>query len=225
MKAIVYNLTLQNDFADNPPHTVRRVVAGIIFRFPQCWFLRTFHPLNTRTFRWALVLVFFGQASTHDMLNAVGVAGGPCDLTPKPLEEVSPFLRVTVQRDYDNTRRVVACTSGYREATDAIAGMRAIAAQMKVPFFLVVFPDRVLVDTELQELMNIQELDASWQLHDYATQLEADRVLDMYDPLEGMSGMYREVDTHLSDLGNVTAGEFVGTALTEELSKIPSTQP
>jgi hypothetical protein len=79
-RAVVYNLTLQNDFADNLPETNRRVVAGIIFRFPQNWFLRAFHPLNTRTFRWALVLVFFGQASTHDMLNAVSVAGGPCDL-------------------------------------------------------------------------------------------------------------------------------------------------
>lgn len=217
MKAIVYNLTLQNDFADNPPRTERRVVAGIIFRFPRSWFLRTFHPLNTRTFRWALVLVFFGQASTHEMLNAVSVAGGPCDLIARPLTKVSPFLRVTVERDYENARRVVACSDGYREATNAIAGMRSIAAQMKVPFLLVVFPDRVLADTQLRELMGMQAPDASSQLHAYATQLEADRVIDVYDQLAARTGMYRPVDTHLSDLGNVVAGEYVGNALAEAL--------
>jgi hypothetical protein len=36
--------------------------------------------------------------------------------------------------------------------------------------------------------------------------------------------MYRQVDTHLSDLGNVVAGEFVGNALVEELAKIRSAQ-
>jgi hypothetical protein len=131
-------------------------------------------------------------------------------------------LRDTVERDYDNVRRVIASSVGYTEATHAIAGMRALAAEMNVPFILVVFPDRVLVDTELQTLMDIQAPDASSQLHAYATQLQADRVLDMYGQLRGKSGMYRQVDTHLSDVGNVIAGEFVGSALVEELSKIPS---
>lgn len=218
-QAIVYNLTLQNDFADNLPETDRRVVAGIIFRFPHNWFVRTFHPLNTRTFRWALVITYFGKASTHDMLSAVSVAGGPCDLHPQPLTQVSPFLRDTVERDYDNVRRVIASSMGHAEAAHAIAGMRALAGEMNVPFILVVFPDRVLVDNELQALMDIGAPDASSQLHAYATQLQADRVLDMYGQLAGRSGMYRQVDTHLSDLGNVIAGEFVGNALIEELSK------
>jgi hypothetical protein len=43
-------------------------------------------------------------------------------------------------------------------------------------------------------------------------------VLDVYGQLAGKSGMYRDVDTHLSDPGNVVAGEFVGNALAEELS-------
>jgi hypothetical protein len=223
-QAIVYNLTLQNDFADNLPGTERRVVAGIIFRFPQSWFLRTFHPLNTRTFRWALVLTFFGKASTHDMLQAVSVAGGPCDMHPQPLTQVSPFLRDTVERDYDNVRRVASSSVGYVEATAAIARMREIASEMHVPFVLVVFPDRVLVDAELQALMDTEAPDASSQLHAYATQLAADRVLDMYGQLAGRSGMYRDVDTHLSDLGNVVAGEYVGTALVEELSRIRSAE-
>ncbi len=219
-QAIVYNLTLQNDFADDLPGTDRRVAAGIIFRFPQNWFVRAFHPLDTRTFRWLLVMVYFGRATTHDMLSAVRVAGGPCDLHPQPLTSVSPFLRDTVERDYDNVRRVVSGSVGYTETTHAIAGMRAIAADMGVPFILVVFPDRVLVDTELQALLDIQAPDASSQLHAYATQLEANRVLDIYGQLAGRSGMFRSVDTHLSDLGNVTAGEFVGNALAEYLAKV-----
>ena len=221
-QAIVYNLTLQNDFADNLPGTERRVVAGIIFRFPHSWFLRAFHPLNTRTFRWALVLAYFGKASTHDMLQAVSVGGGPCDMHPQPLTSVSPFLRDTVERDYDSVRRAVASSVGYTEATNAIAGMRAIASQMGVPFILVVFPDRVLVDHELQGLMDIEAPDASSQLHAYATQLGADRVLDVYGQLASRSGMYRDVDTHLSDLGNVVAGEFVGNALADDLARAGS---
>jgi len=143
---------------------------------------------------------------------------------PQPLTQVSPFLRDTVERDYDNVRRVIASAVGYSETTNAVAGMRAIAAEMDVPFIVVVFPDRVLVDTELQGLMDIQAPDASSQLDAYATQLQADRVLDMYGQLAGRSGMYRQVDTHLSDLGNVVAGEFVGNSLVEERAKIRSAQ-
>jgi hypothetical protein len=158
------------------------------------------------------------------MLQAVSVAGGPCDLRPQPLTSVSPFLRDTVERDYDNVRRAVSSSVGYTEATNAIAGMRAIAAEMQVPFVLVVFPDRVLVDTELQALLGIEAPDASSQLHAYASQLAADRVLDMYGQLAGKSGMYRDVDTHLSDLGNVVAGEFVGNELAGELARTSSAQ-
>jgi hypothetical protein len=218
VNAVVYNLTLQNDFSDNLPGTERRVVAGIIFRFPTNIFLRTFHPLNTRVFRWALVFVFFGKASTREVLNAVTVAGGPCDLTPDSLTVLSPFLRHTVERDFDHTRRMVTSPRGYEETTRAVEGMRAIAAELEVPFFLVVFPDRVLVDRELQALMGIQAPDASSQLHGFATQMGADRVLDMYGALAGRPGMYRTVDAHLSDMGNVIAGEYVGTAIAEYMS-------
>jgi hypothetical protein len=80
----------------------------------------------------------------------------------------------------------------------------------------------VLVDHELQGLMDIEAPDASSQLHAYATQLGADRVLDVYGQLAGRSGMYRDVDTHLSDLGNVVAGEFVGNALADDLARAGS---
>ena len=219
LNAIVYNLTLQNDFADNLPHTERRVVAGIIFRYPRNVFLKTFHPLNTRVFRWALVLVFFGRASTQDMLNAVSVRGGPCDLSTPAQTDLSPFVRASVRRDLETNRRVAECPEGYTEAGRAVAGMRAIATGLNIPFFLVVFPDRVLVDTELQTLLGQPDLAASEKSHSFATELGADRVLDMAAPLAGRSGMYRTVDTHLSDPGNIVAGEYVGSALAQYLAQ------
>ncbi|HEX6792189.1 MAG TPA: hypothetical protein VF247_12830 [Candidatus Krumholzibacteria bacterium] len=221
LNAIVYNLTLENDFADNLPGTERRVAAGIIFRFPHNWFLKHFHPLNTRLFRWALVVVYFGRASTQDMLNAVSVPGGPCDFTVKPVGEVSPFLRSTVQRDLDNATRVATTPGGYDEAKTAIDEMRTIAAEMKVPFFLVVFPDRVLADAELRARMNVGAPDASIKNHGVAVSaFHADRIFDVYELLDGRAGMYREVDTHLSDLGNVAAGEFVGSGLAAYLKQM-----
>jgi hypothetical protein len=223
--AIVYNLTLQNDFADNLPGTERRVVAGIVFRFPRNPLLRVFHPLNTRVFRWALVLVFFGKASTQDMLNAVSVPGGPCNTTPDSLTQVTPFLRSTVERDYDNIRRVTGTASGYDEATRAIEEMRAVASGLDVPFFLVIFPDRLLAEEELRALMGIQAPDASAQAHGFATSLVADRVLDVHGQLAGRPGMYRSVDTHLSDPGNVVAGEYVGTVLADYFAGMTVTPP
>lgn len=221
INAVVYNLTLQNDFADNLPGTERRVVAGIIFRFPRNIFLRTFHPLNTRVFRWALVLVYFGKARTQEMLNAVSVPGGPCNLDAQPLAEISPFLQSTVERDFDNTRRVASAINGYEEAARAVESMRDIAGELEIPFVLVIFPDRLLADEELRTLMGIEVPDASAQAHGFAAQLGGDRVFDLYGQLAGRPGMYRIVDTHLSDVGNVVAGEYVGTALADYLKSMP----
>ena len=216
LDAIVYNLFLENDFADNLPETERRVVAGIIFRFPRSAFLRTFHPLNTRAFRWALVLVFFARASTQDMLNAVAVGDGPCQLDAEPLRDVSPFLRATVEKGLVNSQRVAESPAGRRDGAAAMEEMRAIAASLQVPFILVVFPERASVDTELQQSMRIEaeRLEPSLASRAFATEaIPADQVIDVSTVLAGRPGMYRTADTHLSDLGNVTAGRYVGEAL------------
>ena len=217
--AIVYNLTLQNDFADNLPGTERRVVAGTLFRFPRNLFLRVFHPLNTRVFRWALV--FFGRVPTQEMPNAVSAPDGPCDLTPDSLTQVTPSLRSIVERDYDNMRRVTGTVSGYDEAARAIEEMRAVASGLDVPFFLVIVPDRLLAEEKLRTLMGIAVPDASVQAHGFASSFGADRVLDVYGQLAEKPGMYRSDDTHLSDLGNVVAGEYVGTALADYFTGMP----
>lgn len=214
--AIVYNLVLENDCADNLPRTERRVVAGIISRFPSSWFLRTFHPLNMRTFRWAMILTFFARASTKDMLNAVTVDTGPCDLSTTPLTEASPFVRATVLRSLESARRIAATPGARSEAFGAIGEMRAIAAELGVPFVVVVFPDRILVDIELQQAMSIaNDAIAPAAANRAAVRAEgwASLAIDAGTPLTGHSGMYRDADTHLSDLGNVVAGRYVGTAL------------
>lgn len=216
VQAVVYNMTLQNDFSDNLPRTERRVVAGIIFRFPKSWFIHTFHPLNTRTFRWALVMTYFGKASTHEMLQAVSVAGGPCDLTPKRLTDMSPFLRATVMRDLENTRRVASIQPvGYQEARGAIDEMAEISRGMGVPFYVMVFPERIWADRDLLALMSEESLQATKDNYYFATTRLFDGV-DLFHVLDSI-GMYRSVDTHLSDLGNVRAGEGVGEWLANSL--------
>ena len=222
--AIVFNLVLENDFADNLPRTERRVVAGIISRFPRSWFLRTFHPLNMRTFRWAMILTFFARASTHEMLNAVTVGEGPCDLTPDSLRSVSPFLRATVERGLDNARRIDAVPNARDEAIAAIRAMRDIAREMDVPFALVVFPDRALFDQQLWTTIPVTNDDLNLLLATYQRigldvggGIHTIRALDINEGL--MPGMYRDADTHLSDLGNVVAGEHVGTVLARALNK------
>ncbi len=213
--AVVYNLVLENDFADNLPRTERRVVAGIISRFPRSWFLRTFHPLNTRTFRWAMILTFFARASTKEMLNAVTVDQGPCDLTPDTLRVVSPFLRATVERGLANARRIDAVPHARDEAANAIHTMHAIANEMRVPFVLVVFPERAWVDAELQRALALDADDVAPMnaAHVFVRDaFAASPVVEMTDALTDR-GSYRDADTHLSDLGNVRAGEYVGAAL------------
>ncbi len=219
--AIVFNLVLENDFADNLPRTERRVVAGIISRFPRSWFLRTFHPLNMRTFRWAMILTFFARASTHEMLNAVTVDEGPCDLAPDSLRTVSPFLRATVERGLTNATRIAAVPNARDESVDAIREMKAIADDMRVPFVVVVFPDRILVDIELQRAMPIaiDGLAPAMAARSFVRDTFAnDEVIDVTEHLLG-PGVYRAADTHLSDLGNVVAGECVGRALAEAFGR------
>lgn len=220
--AVVYNLVLENDCADNLPRTERRVVAGIISRFPSSWFLRTFHPLNMRTFRWAMILTFFARASTQDMLNAVTVDDGPCDLSTAPLTEAPPFVRATVLRNLEGARRIAATPGARREAFGAIDAMRDIAAELGVPFMVVVFPDRILVDVELQQAMSISnDALAPAAANRAAVKDEgwASSTIDVGGQLTGHSGMYRNADTHLSDLGNVVAGRYVGEVLALRLPR------
>jgi hypothetical protein len=103
--ALVYNVFTENDFTDNLPGTERRVVGGINFRFPSSWFLRTFHPLNSSLFRYALVIWRLGTLSTEER-KLLLLAPGRCLFTEENPGEASPALRNLVQQRLAGSRRV-----------------------------------------------------------------------------------------------------------------------
>jgi hypothetical protein len=219
--AVVYGLFLENDFTDNLPATERRVVAGINFRFPSSRFLRAFHPLNSRTFRY---LLFVAQASRLDpgTREQVGRREGTCRVKGEKLAEVGDALRSTVERRLDANYSPQASRAATAEVSRALSGMEGVARRLGVPFVLVVFPDRILVDADLRRLLG-RDLAAEgydlerlrrWTLES----VQGPPVLDASEVLSGGSEYYRSADTHLSDLGNLVAGEWVGERLAQLLS-------
>jgi len=220
--AIVYNLFLENDFTDNLPETERRVVAGVVFRFPKSVFLRTFHPLNTRVFRWALYFTYVSRMSAGAK-EAASLAAGECDPDPETLESVTPFLENLIERRLEGSNRVASSDLAQAEALTSVSAMRDEARALGIPFFVVVFPDRVLVDPELQGHMGIDDsrLKAPKEIESRVRTTFFDiPVIEASNELTARVGMYRRSDTHLSDLGNQVAGQYVGQELAERLSAL-----
>lgn len=217
--AVVYNLFIENDFTDNLPGTERRVIAGISFRFPESWYLRTFHPFNTRLTRWTLfanALIRFERSA--DAPAPPGI--GPCDLVTEPIGEVSQFLRASVAKGLEAVARAYGSSRAMRETVHAINEMKQEADALGVPFVLVVFPDRVLADGELREGLDLDpaQLAPSRGLRAFLhEQLRGVTMFDATDLLKDGIGMYRVNDTHLSDAGNVRAGEWIGEKLLQFL--------
>ena len=84
------------------------------------------------------------------------------------------------------------------------------------------FPDRILVDPELQKLLRPEgpTIAAAETLRSFVRQSFADLpLIDTTPLLQGRAGLYRAVDTHLSDLGNVTAGRFVALRLADVIGR------
>jgi hypothetical protein len=217
--AVVYNLFLENDFSDNLPGTERRVVAGINFRFPASIFLRLFHPLNTHTFRYLLFAVTTrGATQAQGEMTARGE--GICHLWPDDLESVSPELRALVERRLEHNYAAQGGRLATGEVRHAIERMRAVARERDVPFAVVVFPDRILADDKLRALLPLDE--GNYELDRLqrwiAGELTRDSTLDLTTLLRANSGMYQAHDTHLSDMGNVIAGEYVAQHLPGLLS-------
>jgi hypothetical protein len=219
--AVVYNLFLENDFTDNLPGTERRVVAGINFRFPRSSFLRTFHPLNWRIFRFGVFLRRFGSLS-REAAQASRSKPGDCVLDPEPLPELTPWLRSLVERRLAATRRVTQSQAATGEITRAVSAMQSEAIRQNTPLVLLLFPERILVDPELQKLLRREgpTIASAETLRSFVRQTFADLpLIDTTPLLEGRAGLYRAVDTHLSDLGNVTAGRFVALRLADVLGR------
>ena len=214
--AIVYSVFLENDFTDNLPGTERRVVAGVNFRFPVSWFLRTFHPLNSRTFRY---LLFVARTSRldHGIREQVQRREGSCRIEGEKLTEVGDALRAMVERRLEANYSAKGSRPATTVMSQALVGLEERARQLGIPFVLVVFPDRILVDADLRRLLGRDLAAEGYDLQRLRRWIEAEvegpPVLDTTEVLSGGSEYYRSGDTHLSDLGNLVAGEWVGERL------------
>lgn len=212
--ALVYNLFTENDFTDNLPDTDRRIVGGVIFRAPRSWFLRTFHPLNSYLFRYALVVWRMGTYSTEEW-GQFSLESGNCIFSERH-GEVSPSLGELIRQRLAGSQRVAQSRRAQQEFIRTIAAMKAEADKLGIPFIAVVFPDRVVADSDLRVRLNLdaKQLAPLDSLYALVYQAVPDTpIIEVVEALGGHSDMYRIADTHLSDLGNKVAGEYVGEKL------------
>jgi len=89
--------------------------------------------------------------------------------------------------------------------------MKAEADKLRIPLVVVVFPDRVIADSELRLLLELEPKQTAPLnvLHSLVYQAVPDApTIEVVNALRGHSAMYRIGDTHLSDLGNKIAGEY-----------------
>ena len=219
-EALVYNLFTENDFTDNLPNTDRRVVGGVIFRVPHSWFLRTFHPLNSYLFRYALVVWRMGTFSAEER-KQFSLESGNCIFSEERHGEVSPALGELIRQRLTGSQRVAQSKRAQQEFINTLAAMKAEADKLRIPFIVVVFPDRVIADSELRLRLKLdtKQMAPLNSLHSLVYQaLPNAPIIEVVDALRGHSDMYRRGDTHLSDLGNKIAGEYVGEKLVRLLA-------
>ncbi len=224
--AIVYGLFLENDFTDNLPGTVRRAVAGVNFRFPESAFLRTFHPLNTRTFRYGL---FVARASSlaGGAREAAARADGECrdghEAVAEPLPaDLLALARTRLEANY----RVGAARTFEPGVAASLAALRAAADELGLPFTVVVFPDRILVDAALRSALGADDPERYdlERLRRWVAEHAPAPVIDVRPALADARD-YRPDDTHLSDRGNRRAGAYVGERLAAILASAPAPRP
>lgn len=211
--AIVHGLFLENDFTDNLPATDRRVMGGILFRVPSSFFLRVFHPLNGRTAHWMLLIVGLWQGTSGDGA-VVHRDTGDCKLETaprdaEPLAWTDAHMRGRFETNYGPNPRIAA-----DEVARSLDEISQEADRLGVPLVRVVFPDRILVDPDSRRRLGLA-LDAPGfdpeRLIRLLRALPGDRI-ELHGALAAGSENFAQ-DTHLSDLGNVRAGETVGKEL------------
>jgi hypothetical protein len=213
--ALVYNLFTENDFTDSLPNTDRRIVGGMIFRVPHSWFLRTFHPLNSYLFRYALLVWRMGTLSAEEE-KQFSLEAGNCIFSEKRHGEVSPALGDLIRQRLAGSQRVALSKRAQQEFINTMAAMKTEADKLRIPFIVIVFPDRVIADSELRLRLKLyaKQMAPLDSLHSLVYQaLPNVPIIDVVDVLRGHPDMYRMGDTHLSDLGNKIAGEYVGEKL------------
>lgn len=216
--AIVYNLYLGNDFTDNLPGTERRVVAGMLFRFPLSPFLSIFHPLNSRSFRFAL----FAKAAPG--WNNPHEGGGPAAVGDRDR------LNQEFLADMEEKLELNYAVDGPGVATGVVRGaiesMRTDAQRLGIPFVVVVFPDRIEASRDLRVALDTGRrphlYDLSRLQRWVSAALRPIPTIQMTELLAGQDAFFLPNETHLNDFGNVRAGEFVGQRLAEMLGSSAS---
>jgi lysophospholipase L1-like esterase len=216
--AVVYSIFVENDVTDDLPGTDRRVIAGMNERVPHAWFLRVFHPLNSRTFRYAVVLWRLGTISGSER-NAAKRENGAC-VADEPFPELDDHTIANATRRVRASERALA-PGGDAELVSAVRDMEAQAREMGVPLVIVLFPYRILGDAKLRSVFPRREIadsDLPRRMHEHVAAALADLpVIDTLPVIEALAGAYRANDVHLSDAGNVAAGEYVADRLAEIL--------
>jgi lysophospholipase L1-like esterase len=217
--AVVYSIFLENDVTDDLPGTDRRVIAGMNERVPHSAFLRAFHPLNSRTFRYAVVLWRLGTISGAER-NAAKRENGAC-VMDEPFPELDAHTISNTRRRVRATERALR-PGGDAELLAAVRDMEAQAREMGAPLVIVLFPYRIAADARLREVFperDIAESDLPRRMHEHVATALAD--LPVIDTLPVIASLdtvaYRANDPHLSDAGNVAAGEYVAERLAEIL--------
>ena len=112
---------------------------------------------------------------------------------------------------------------GTTEFVAAVRDIEAEARTLAVPLVVVLFPDRVLADAELRAEFpsEVGESDAPLRVHDaVVAALAGIPLIDTLPLLANLPRAYRQNDTHLSDAGNVAAGEYVAARLAELLPQL-----
>ncbi len=130
--ALVYNLFTENDFTDNLPNTERRVIGGIIFRVPRSWLLRTFHPLNSYLFRYAVVVSRMSTLSIEQREQS-SLSSGNCLFSEEHHREVSGSLAELVRQSLAANQRVVESKRAQQEFINAITAMKTEADKLGIP--------------------------------------------------------------------------------------------
>jgi len=219
--AVVVNLFLENDFTDNLPGTDRRIVFGMIERFPRSPWLRYLHPLNLRVTRLSRTMVALRRLSDDDPGSAAreeGACRPEGETLPHP---VPPDLRALVDRRLQSSRMVSREPLARRSMLEAVREMRKLTDRLGVPLIIVLFPDRIHVDQELRRSLRLtaEDVAAPGQLLAWARGAFDVPVIDTTLVLADTPNAYRARDTHLNDRGNIVAGQFVASRLTEILGR------
>jgi hypothetical protein len=223
--AVVMSLFLENDFTDDLPATDRRVVAGIVLRYPSSVWLRIFHPLNTHTARYGMMLLRARSMRTTVSPNW----GQGCRSTPAPVDTTAlEGMRASILNRLE-TNYGPSATIAPGVVSDALTALANETKARGIPLTIVVFPDRILADTSLRRQLAIPDLESRYDLGRLRKAVRSSAgqtpVIDLTESLTGPAANYLVGDTHLSDIGNVLAGQTVGRQLGGLLAGVPPETP